>query len=80
MVEASISVAIAACTGLSVLCSRLHGRIHELDKRIDQVELRVAEKYVPRVELSAALQRFENHMIRIEDKLDDLVANSRQPL
>jgi hypothetical protein len=36
------------------------------------MELRVAEKYVPRNELSNALQKMEDHMIRIENKLDQI--------
>jgi len=36
-------------------------------------ELRIAENYVPKSELSSALERVEAHMIRIENKLDALV-------
>jgi len=45
----------------------------QLDKRIDSIELRFAEKYVPRQELANALQKMEDHMIRIENKLDQIV-------
>ena len=72
MIEVAVSVSIAALSGLGVLMSRLHGRIHDLDNRIDGVELRVAEKYVPRSELTTALARFEDHRVRIENKLDNL--------
>ena len=51
---------------------RLHSRIHELDRRIDGIELKVAESYVTKSELSAILSRFEDHMVRIENKLDNL--------
>ena len=78
MIEVAVSVSIAALSGLGVLMSRLHGRIHELDTRIDGVELRVAEKYVPRTELTSALTRFEDHMVRIEGKLDNLVQTFNQ--
>jgi uncharacterized coiled-coil protein SlyX len=44
-----------------------------IDKRIDEIELRLAEKYVPRQELANALQKMEDHMIRIENKLDQIV-------
>ena len=44
-----------------------------IDKRIDGIELRFAEKYVPRQELTNALQKMEDHMIRIENKLDQIV-------
>ena len=46
MLEVVVPIALAAVTGLAALTNRLHGRIHELDKRVDEVELRVAEKYV----------------------------------
>ena len=64
---------IAAVTGLSAITTRLNGRIHELDRRLDGVELRVAENYLSKAEFSAALERVESHMIRIENKLDNLV-------
>lgn len=48
-------------------------RMDSIDKRIDDIELRLAEKYVPRQELATALQKMEDHMIRIENKLDQIV-------
>lgn len=55
----------------------IHGksnsRMDAMDKRIDDIELRLAEKYVPRQELATALQKMEDHMIRIENKLDQIV-------
>lgn len=61
-----MTLAIAAVTGMGVLTSRLN-------TRINSVELRVAEKYIPREEVSLILTRFEDHMIRIESKLDNLI-------
>ena len=66
MLEAAVTLAIAAVTGMGVLTSRLN-------TRINSVELRVAEKYIPREEVSHILSRFEDHMIRIETKLDNLI-------
>ena len=66
MIEAAITLAIAAATGLGVITSRLNDRINS-------IELRVAEKYIPREEVSLILTRFEDHMIRIESKLDNLI-------
>jgi uncharacterized coiled-coil protein SlyX len=57
---------------MAALNSRTTNKVAELDRRIDQMELRVAEKYVPRNELSNALQKMEDHMIRIENKLDQI--------
>ena len=72
MVETVIPVALAAATGFSVLMTRLHSRVSELDHRIDKFELRVAENYVSKESFSSALERVEAHMVRIENKLDAL--------
>ena len=72
MIEAVIPIALAGATGFSVLISRLHSRVSDLDKRIDGFELRVAESYLSKAEFSSALERVEAHMIRIEQKLDNL--------
>jgi len=67
MIEAAVTLAIAAATGLGVISSRLN-------ERINSIELRVAEKYIPREEVSLMLTRFEDHMVRIEEKLDNLIS------
>ena len=72
MLEATIPIAIAVVTGVAALTNRLHNRILDLDKRVDQVELRVAEEYVSKADLSEMMGRVEQHMIRIENKLDKL--------
>jgi len=72
MLEAGITVAIAAATALATLTSRLHNRILQLDKRVDQVELRVAEQYVSKADLDSMIDRVEGHLIRLENKLDKL--------
>ena len=68
----AVSIGIAAVTGMAAITTRLHGRIHELDKRIDQVELRVAEDYVSKEDLLSMMDRVEGHLIRLENKLDKL--------
>ena len=72
--EAVVTIVIAALSGLGVLHGRLQGRIHELDRRVDQIEVKVAEKYVTKADMSTMLDRVEDHMIRIENKLDNLQA------
>ena len=72
MVESVIPVALAAATGFSVLITRLHSRVSELDTRIDRFELRVAEGYVSKESFQSALERVEAHMVRIEEKIDRL--------
>jgi len=73
MIEAGISVAVAVVSGVGILFTRVNSRVTDLDRRIDNFELRIAENYVPKTELSSALERVEAHMIRIENKLDALV-------
>ena len=73
MIEAVVSGTVAVFTAIVALHSRMNTRISEVDSRIDRVELRIAENYVQKVELSAALQKMEDHMIRIENKLDQIV-------
>ena len=72
MVETLIPVAIATIGGCSVLIRGLHTRVHELDMRVDRFELRVAENYVSKESFQSALERVEQRMIRIEDKIDRL--------
>jgi len=67
-----VSLVIGVSGGMAAIHSRTNSRVADLDRRIDQMELRVAEKYVPRNELSNALQKMEDHMIRIENKLDQI--------
>ena len=74
MIEALIPVGVAMATGFSVLIRGHHTRVHELDKRVDTFELRVAESYLSKSEFRSALERVEQHMIRIENKLDNLVS------
>ena len=71
--EAAVTILIAALSGLGVLHGRLSTRIHELDRRIDSVEVKVAEDYVSKEDLSGMLDRVEGHMVRIENKLDKLM-------
>ena len=73
MIESIISAAIAVVTGGAILTTRVHSRILELDKRIDQLELGMAQSYVSKADFERTLERVETHMLRIEDKLDDLV-------
>ena len=68
-----VSLVIGASGGVIALSSKTSGRMDEIDKRIDGIEIRLAEKYVPRQELANALQKMEDHMIRIESKLDQIV-------
>ena len=76
MIEVIIPVVIAAIGGGSVMLTRIHNRIHDLDRRVDGVELRVAESYVSKADFNNALDRMESHLVRIESKMDKLVKNT----
>jgi len=73
MIEQAIPLVIAAITGGGVLLNRVHSRMHALDSRIDKLELRMVESFVPKTEFGQAMERVELHMLRIEEKLDKLV-------
>ena len=70
MIEAGIAVGVAAIAGLASLTQRITSRINEVDRRLNDVELSMAENYVRRREHLRAMERFEEHMVRIEQKLD----------
>ena len=53
--------------------NNVHDRISELDRRIDGVELNVAQEYVSKTDLQTMIDRMEDHMVRIENKLDQIV-------
>ena len=77
MLEAIIPSAIALITGTAVLTNRIYSRIMSLDRRIDAVELTMAQAYVSKGDFKIVLDRVEAHMLRIEDKLDKIVANGK---
>ena len=73
MIEAGVSAVIAIVAAGAALTNRVHNRINDMDKRLDTFELRVATSYVPKQDFETAVQKMENHMIRIETKIDQIV-------
>jgi hypothetical protein len=80
MLEALVSISIAAVAAGAALNNRLHQRVNNvhdrisgLDRRIDAIELGVAQDYVSKADLSIMTKRMEDHMVRIENKLDQIV-------
>ena len=71
--EAAVTIIIAALSGLGVLHGRLNSRIHELDRRQDGIEVKMAEKYVSKDCFEVSVKRLEDHMARVESKLDTLL-------
>jgi hypothetical protein len=73
MIEAIVSASIAVIAAGAALNNRTHTLINDMEKRIDQVELRIATDYVPKEDFTAAISKMEDHMIRIENKIDQIV-------
>tara|TARA_Y100001970_G_scaffold285716_1_gene406156 strand:- start:1270 stop:1524 length:255 start_codon:yes stop_codon:yes gene_type:complete len=80
MMESVVAAVIAIIAGGAALNNRIHNRIgnvHDrisgLDRRIDNLELTVAQEYVSKTDLATLVSRMEDHMIRIENKLDQIV-------
>ena len=73
MIEAAVSAAVAIIAAGAALTNRVHARITEMDRRLDTFELRVVTNYVPKDEFTTAIQKIEDHMIRIETKIDKIV-------
>ena len=73
MIEVLVPAVIAAISGGAVLFTRVHNRIHDLDRRVDSIELRMVESFVAKTDFNSALDRMEAHMVRIEQKLDKIV-------
>ena len=73
MIEAGVSAVIALVAAGAALTNRVHNRITDMDKRLDTFELRVATSYVPKQDFETAVQKIEDHMVRIETKLDQML-------
>jgi len=73
MIEAGVSAVIALVAAGAALTNKVHSRINEMDKRLDTFELRVATSYVPKQDFETAVQKMEDHMIRIETKIDQMI-------
>ena len=73
MIEAGVSAVIAIVAAGAALTNRVHNRINDMDKRLDTFELRVATSYVPKQDFETAVQKIEDHMVRIETKIDQMI-------
>ncbi len=73
MIESLVSAGIAVITGGFVLTGRINQSVSQLDRRLDELELRIACEYATKEEFTKALDRFEAHMVRIEGKLDKFI-------
>ena len=73
MIEMIVPGVVALVSGGFIWMARNDKRIRDLDRRIDQVELRVAEEYVSKSSFQHGVTRIENQLIRLEEKLDAIV-------
>ena len=73
MIEAFVPALVAVATGVAVMFNKVNHRVTQLDQRVDRLELKLVESFTTKADFSAAMNRMEEHMIRIEDKLDKLV-------
>ena len=73
MIEPFIPALVAVATGVAVLFNKVNHRVTQLDHRVDKLELKLVESFTTKADFQVAMGRMEEHMIRIEDKLDKLV-------
>ena len=74
MIEALIPVAVAAATGFSVLIRGLYTRVHELDQELIVLNFVLLRTMSAKSRSTSPLERVEQRMIRIENKIDKLTA------
>ena len=73
MVEAWITAVVALVGGGWGVISGVHKRVTNVDTRLDRIELSLARDYVLRSEFVQSQAKLEEHIIRIEEKLDRLL-------
>ena len=78
MVEAIVGAGLAVIGGGYTVISALHRRVTSVDTRLDRIELSLARDYVPRSEFIASQAKLEEHMIRIETKLDRMLERQQK--
>ena len=74
MIEPFIPAVVALVTGVAVLFNKVNARVTQLDHRVDKLELKLVESFTTKQDFNAAMERMESHLIRIEDKMDQLVS------
>ena len=77
MVEAWVTASVAVVGGVYGIIQALHRRVTHVDTRLDRIELCLARDYVPRSEFVASQTKLEEHMVRIEEKLDRMLERQR---
>lgn len=70
MIEQIIAAVIALVTGAAALTTKINKRIDDVDRRMDRLELKVAESYVTKDVLYRMFDRLEHNLSRMEEKID----------
>ncbi len=73
MVEAWVTATVAIVGGGYAVLQGLHRRVTHVDTRLDRIELAMAKDYVPRSEFYSVQRKLEDHMVRIEEKIDRML-------
>lgn len=68
MPEYIIAIFASICLGSYGWLSR---RLEDVDRKIDKLQVKIAEEYVTQSSFVAALDRLEGYLQRVEHKLDD---------
>lgn len=84
MTEIIVSAVVAVVSGIAAFSNRINsriGRIHErinaIDNRIDNFELRAVSTFVQKSDFTRVIEKMEEHMVRIEDKLDQMILRQK---
>jgi len=67
-------------SGLFAVCGLINRKIDLVERRQDQLELKVAEKYVSYEEFNRRWENMLRVFIRIEDKIDAHVSEDSQKI
>ena len=78
MIEAIAAASIAVIGGGYSIVQALHRRVTNVDTRLDRIELGLARDYVTRQEFYKEHGKLEEHMIRIEEKLDRMLERQQR--
>ena len=78
MIEAWVASAVAIVGGGYSVIQALHRRVTHVDTRLDHIALSLARDYVPRSEFIASQAKLEEHMVRIEEKLDRMLERQQR--
>ena len=73
MIEPFIPALVAIATGVAVLFNKVNARVTQLDHRVDKLELKLVESFTTKQDFNAAMVRMEEHLVRIENKMDQFI-------